>query len=133
MLNPPNRDGAEAVAGAANPPKPPKLLPPMVLVGAVAPKPNAEVEVVGCAPNPAPAPKPKLEPGVLKVLVVLVAGVLPKPDAGAGVPKAAPAPNPVGWAAGVPKRDWVEVAGVLKPKVPGVPNPAEEFLFEIIT
>ena len=123
---PPNRDGAEVVAGAVapNPPKVPKpVLPPIVLfVGAVDPKPNADVEA-GVAPNPPVlAPNPKLVvPGVLNVLVKF--------------PPLVPNPLACGcccccgccWVAVcVPNMDVVEVAGVLKPNVPvPLPNPAK--------
>lgn len=137
--NPENNGGADVVAVVPNPPKPPKLELPIVLVGAVDPSPKVEVEAAGVVPNPPELlPKPKFGAGVLKVLAVVVVAV-PNPVA-TGVPKLAPVPNPdAGWAAGVPNREGaaeavagvpksegvVVAAGVLNPKVPVDPNPAK--------
>jgi hypothetical protein len=96
VLKPPNKEGADVVgAEMLKPPKPPKPVPLIVLVGAAEPKPNADVEAVGVVPKAPPLlPNPKLEAGVLKVVVAVVEDVAPKPVA-AGVPKPAPVPNPV--------------------------------------
>lgn len=77
-----------------NPPKDPKLEPPIEEVGAVDPKPKADVEAAGVAPNPVLVPNPKLFDGVLNVLVVDVAAGAPNPVA-AGAPKPVPVPNAV--------------------------------------
>lgn len=50
--NPENNDGADVVAFEPKPPKPPKVEPPILLVGAVDPKPNADVDAAAVVPNP---------------------------------------------------------------------------------